>query len=459
MKQIGYILVVLLLCVGCNQQFGELGSTDPNAPAFNETQPYGMVLVRGGSFMMGLNAQSNILGQPDNSKMVSVNGFWMDDTEITNNEYHAFVKWVTDSIAYSYLIAAGIDDYALVDETYANEDEEYVDDEVSTNKRINWNMPVPWTYYSSDEEIHNALEPMYYSDGSLRTTSLYYRYTWLNYDQAQLSRNKFDVARGTYPEGALARVDTAWVDASGQIQEMTIERTLREPRDLMTNKIIGVYPDTMCWIRAFQAAYNDPLMRSYFIHPAFGEYPVVGVTWEQAHAFCHWRTMYYKGKTQNTAIQDYRLPTEAEWEYAARGGKRMAMYPWGNNYARDKNGCFLANFKPYRGSYADDIGVTTMRVGQYKPNDYGLYDMAGNVAEWTASMYGASSNAIVFDLNPSFAYMARKSDPPSLKKKVIRGGSWKDISYFMQCGARTYEYQYESKPYIGFRCVRSHMPG
>ena len=96
-----------------------------------------------------------------------------------------------------------------------------------------------------------------------------------------------------------------------------------------------------------------------------------------------------------------------------------------------------------------------MAVGQFEPNDFGLFDMAGNVAEWTASSYSSVSNTRIHDLNPEYPYMARKDDPDVLKRKVVKGGSWKDISYYLQCGVRTYEYQYEARSYIGFRCVRS----
>jgi gliding motility-associated lipoprotein GldK len=249
------------------------------------------------------------------------------------------------------------------------------------------------------------------------------------------------------------KVDSFWVE-NDVIKSMTITRALREPKDLKTNSIICVYPDTAVWVRDFEYSYNEPLLYSYFSMPGYSEYPVVGVTWEQAHAFCHWRTDLLRNEGKQIANQ-YRLPSEAEWEYAARGGRRAATYPWGDRYARDSKGCFLANFKPYRGSYHNDTGAMTMAVGQFKPNDFGLYDMAGNVAEWTASAYSSTSNLKIHDVNPEHPYMARKSDSPIKKRKVVKGGSWKDVSYYLQCGVRTYEYQYEARSYIGFRCVRS----
>jgi len=156
---------------------------------------------------------------------------------------------------------------------------------------------------------------------------------------------------------------------------------------------------------------------------------------------------------------DYRLPLESEWEYAARGGLENSMYPWGGYYTRNKDGCFLANFKPLRGNYADDGGVTTVPVGTYQPNEYGLYDMAGNVSEWTLTAFDESSYAFSHDLNPDYRYNARPDDPPVMKRKVIRGGSWKDIGYYMQNGTRAYEYQDTTKSYIGFRCVRPVLGG
>ena len=452
MKLLKLLPILVLVCcmVGCNPPAGELVGAVKSSQ-FQEAHPYGMVFIRKGSFLMGPNSQSAVFSQDDNNIMATVHAFWMDESEITNNEYRQFVNWVRDSIAYRYLI-----EEMGEDSEYALQSEYEVDEDVMP--RINWKSKIPWEdRFVPDDPTAEALSPMFYAEGrgALRTTRLHYDYSWMNIDEVKKNANRFDITTGTYPEGATVRVDTFWVE-NGAILSKTIERPLREPKDAVTNTIISVYPDTMVWSRDFQFSYNDPLLHGYFWMPGYAEYPVVGVTWEQANAFCHWRTSFLKD-VGGLMTNAYRLPTEAEWEYAARGGRKMAMYPWGDKYARDAEGCFLANFKPYRGSYYDDMGVSTMAVKQFYPNDFGLYDMAGNVAEWTASAFSAIANVSVHDMNPSYSYNARKDDPDILKRKVVKGGSWKDVSYYLQCGVRTYEYQYESRSYIGFRCVRSYI--
>ena len=186
------------------------------------------------------------------------------------------------------------------------------------------------------------------------------------------------------------------------------------------------------------------------------DYPVVGVNWKQATAFTKWRTLMmtqFLRKIKQPILPEFRLPTETEWEYASRGSLENSPYPWGGPYTRNAKGCFLANFKPLRGNYVADGGIKTIKVMSYNPNGYGLYDMAGNVAEWTSNTYDESAFSYSHDMNMDNNYNAKEDDHEVLKRKVIRGGSWKDIAYFIQNSTRTFEYQDTAKSYIGFRCV------
>lgn len=450
MKKILPVLIVISVLASCNRPTGELVGVG-NKGTFREANPYGMVFIKRGAFMMGPNDQA-VLNQNERSVNVTVDAFWMDQTEITNDEYKQFIYWVRDSIIRRKLVIAGHDQFR---EKYKNQ----IDEPAPEVAVLNWKTKIPWN--SREEEIQEIFNSMYYQGSNnigkrqIDPGKLQYKYYWLNYDQAALPSNKYNVNTNSYPRGARARVDSSYVDENGAIHHITVIRPLLSRRDLISNRIVNIYPDTVMWIRDFQYAYNDPKMKMYFSHKGFSQYPVVGVTWEQAQAFCQWRTNLFNGN-RRVEGQDYRLPTEAEWEYAARGGRAMALYPWGGNYVRDAKGCFLANFKPMRGNYTDDTGATTMKVGSFAPNDYGLYDMSGNVAEWTSSAYGTTNSNIVSDMNPNYQYNAKNDDPIALKRKIIKGGSWKDIAYYLQCGVKTYEYQYEARPYIGFRCVRSY---
>ncbi len=243
------------------------------------------------------------------------------------------------------------------------------------------------------------------------------------------------------------------------------------PEDENFRKIYeGVIPDTLVWRN--RLGYNEVMTNNYLRHPAYGQYPVVGVSWIQAVEFANWRsdrvqekalqkegylaqdsqygatadanfstdtyinapTQTYGGndsiikpqkskkRVQVTATGDtinvfasretgiispkYRLPTEAEWEYAALGLSEIRSYnsyrgrkkyPWDGQYTRSGTrkvkGDQLANFKQGKGDYggiagwSDDGADITAQVKTYSPNDYGLYDMAGNVAEWVADVY------------------------------------------------------------------------
>jgi gliding motility-associated lipoprotein GldK len=225
-------------------------------------------------------------------------------------------------------------------------------------------------------------------------------------------------------------------------------------------EVINVYPDTLCWIHDFTYANNDHMSNMYFWHPAYDDYPVVGVTWQQCNAFNVWRTQLlnsWRKSHYQSFVQDFRLPSETEWEYASRAGLDLNPYPWGGPYIRNSRGCFLSNFKPLRGRYMEDGGFHTVKTSSYHPNDFGLYCMSGNVAEWCRTAYDESMYEYGHDMNTEYIYNALDHDPPSMKRKVIRGGSWKDIGYYLQNGTRTYEYQDTAKSYIGFRSVMNYL--
>lgn len=157
------------------------------------------------------------------------------------------------------------------------------------------------------------------------------------------------------------------------------------------------------------------------------------------------------------SIEPFRLPSEGEWEYAARSGKNDYKFPWATDELQDNRGCFLGNFKPGKGNYTEDGHLITSRVGSFAPNEFGLYDMAGNVSEWTSTAYSESGPSQMSDMNPDLRYNAAKNDPYAMKKKVVRGGSWKDVQQFVRSDMRTFEYQNESRSYIGFRCARTQI--
>ena len=151
-----------------------------------------------------------------------------------------------------------------------------------------------------------------------------------------------------------------------------------------------------------------------------GEDPVANVTWQEADAYCRWR-----GK---------RLPTEAEWEKACRGGLESQKYPWGDTDADESK----AHFDSVKGPKG---------VCSYEKNGYGLCDMAGNVWEWTADKYSKDYYRDTPSDNPSGA--------PEGRYRVLRGGSWADVPKFLTCAQRSFARPEERSPNIGFRCVRT----
>jgi sulfatase modifying factor 1 len=486
MKKLLYITSSVFILIGCSKSNqGELTGV-LGRPYWAGYHPQGTVYIPHGSFNMGQSDEDVPFAHSTLTKTVTVHAFYMDETEITNNEYRQFVFFVRDSIARRILAEEEPDKYLV--KTYDDEGEEK--DESQWN--LNWASRVP--YYveapNGKDQIFNPLlaemllpeNERYYGRPDFDTREFIFEYYWIDRKEAArkgrpeiktLSNAEYETdeehrkkmkspgdkmpfPREDTPAGR--DLDLGYRNIKGQNNAI---RSHSDRSRFIIYEKINVYPDTMVWMHDFTYSFNDPQSNMYFWHPAYDDYPVVGVTWNQAKAFCVWRTQLLNTFRNQIAgepyIQDFRLPSEAEWEYAARGGLNLSPYPWGGPYTRTQQGCFLANFKPMRGRYVEDGGFYTVNAYSYAPNGYGLYNMAGNVAEWCNTAYDESVYEFGHDLNTEYEYDALDHDPISMKRKVIRGGSWKDIGYFIQTGTRTFEYQDSAKAYVGFRCVQTHM--
>lgn len=458
MKKFIAITVISALLVGCGGSSDKGELVGVKGKKWHPEKPYGMTLVPGGSFIMGKSDDDLANVQDAPTKTVTVRSFYMDETEITNSEYREFVEWVKDStIRVRLAILAdevggggtagggakgkggkggSIGDFAFNDadpakmtpydkymyENYysvGTEDDPYAGRKLNRKvKLIKETSKYPDEYYT--EVMDTMYLPAAEAFNGLRTidvNKLKFRYSWMDIQAA-------------------AKAKTG------------------KRKDFIKTEQIKVYPDTTVWIKDFAYSYNEPMHNDYLWHQAYSQYPVVGVNWKQAKAFCAWRTLkkniYIKKKKGRDLINSFRLPTEAEWEYSARGGLQSGAYPWGGPYTKNDRGCFLANFKPNRGDYAADQSLYTVEAKSFEPNGYNLYNMAGNVAEWTDSSYDAGAYEYVSTMNPNV---------PDAKnmRKVVRGGSWKDVAYFLQVSTRDFEYADTARSYIGFRTVQDYM--
>ncbi len=440
---IAFVALVVSSC-GSSSDQGEVVGV--KGKKWHPQKPYGMTLIPGGAFIMGKSEDDLASVEDAPTKTVTVRSFYMDETEITNAEYLQFVEWVKDSVVRMRLAiladelgmvgdSGGIGAFAFKDTDpekmspydkymYENYYSLGSDDDPYSGRRLNRKVKLIWdTSKYPDEHYTEVMDSMY-----------------LPIDQAYNGLRTVDVTKIEF--------SYSWMDiqAAARAKAGSRDQFIRKEK-------VKVYPDTTVWIKDFAYSYNEPMHNDYLWHQAYSDYPVVGVNWMQAKAFCEWRSLYkniYQKQKGRQHVNYFRLPTEAEWEYSARGGLASAMYPWGGIYARNERGCYLANFKPNRGDYAADGALYTVEAKSFEANDYGLYNMAGNVSEWTASSYDPNSYEYVSTMNPSVSIEENK-------RKVIRGGSWKDVGFFLQVSTRDFEYSDSARSYIGFRTVQDYM--
>ena len=526
MRKILQLFIVALIAYSCgsngsvNKSKGELVGVKGNK--YYAEKPFGMVLVPGGSFIMGKSDDDMPSIQDAPTKTVTVRSFYMDETEITNAEYRQFVRWVRDSVIRTALAEQFRDrddigpeseffQYLYKSEKSSKESDDESDWDGKTD--LDWDVDLDYfgptygngkssysrdsIFFNSDNEYAEVVRRFLFDEDQIFNDMVF---SW-KVDQFAYE-NKYSNLSG--PNGYLARmeeykrmaIDELYDQQTGQLiqddqMQITdvsqpgsfrqfeirlatpsggygeVEETItindyyiheRFPSSKRSNFIkqipVPIYPDTTVWIRDFNYSYNEPMHNDYFWHDAYNDYPVVGVTWHQAKAFCEWRTKtknnYQKTKKKKSLVPEFRLPTEAEWEFAARGGLQGAMYPWGGPYTKNDRGCFMANFKPMRGDYSVDQALYTVEANAYDPNGYNLFNMAGNVSEWIDSSYEPEAYEFSSTINPNV-------NDEENELKVVRGGSWKDVKYFLQVSSRDYENADQARSYIGFRTVHDYL--
>jgi sulfatase modifying factor 1 len=369
--------------------------------------PVGMVYIPAGTLDFKSPTSVEI-------KKVTVSSFYIDEAEVSNRQYRIFTTWVADSIA--------VTDFLKDDKYFEKSKQKSKNRSLKdTLRRINWvavrkHSPL---WKSKDPAIAAKLEPMIKPEGegiALNKELIMYRYT---------------------------RIKTSGPKGN------TFE-TIKVP----------VFPTENVWSMDFPNSQVEIMDWNYLDDKTYNDHPVVGVNWKQANAFADWRgrviPLVFKSNPYlpKTKIA-VSLPTEAQWQLAASGKKADSaangLYKITNKKKRKSE--LTVNFKQGEGEYSLDGGTFTLPVRSYFKNSYGLYNAEGNVSEWTLDAYSPSSLELTSDLNPVLKYNALDDESSFMKRKVVRGGSWKDNATDVGTATRGYDDQDASHSYIGFRCV------
>ncbi|MDE6120036.1 MAG: formylglycine-generating enzyme family protein, partial [Muribaculaceae bacterium] len=258
--------LLLASCAGSASSGAGGEVTGVGGSAWTEPTPYGMVQIDRGSMKVGPAKADSLRGIAANPRGVSVESFWMDETEITNSKYKQFVFWVRDSIIRE----------RLADPAYGGNEEFRIEEDREGNPIgpfINWNKAIPWRNPSEDEL--RAIESVYRTNPitgarELDHTQLNYRYEVYNHTEAARRRNRIDPARREYntdrpvpTQRPTISKDTAYINDEGLIVRETVQRELTGDYDFLNTYIVNVYPDTTAWISDFANAYNEQYFRLY----------------------------------------------------------------------------------------------------------------------------------------------------------------------------------------------------
>ncbi len=534
--------------------------------------PPGMVYVEGGVTLVNYD-QSTI--DTNSIKKVSLTSFFMDKTETTNFEYRNFINWVVDSIAIVKYIKDPkyFLDYKQKEETknsnsdntasnLNNSNSQVTDSSAKANDSARIAGGVKNTDNNQTGNNTNSVEnagsnsnvPVDNTDYSKK------RIDWSKVDHDAIFNPKNEDIRSKI---------SPMLDENGNIKKemytysykhtKVISTTTHNGKNKVVTETINVYPDENVWSQDLTNASTEMYVENYFKASAFNDYPVVGVTWPQANAYCYWRgltaTNYYNMPEYMKSFKPtFTLPSEAQWVYAAQGFYEL-IYPEDTQYVdtssyqsadsnsavvlpsdstqtphdstwvaqqvhkkfyddsvkaairdqkmaerqknvahkkskamnpnlyvmdyikmlyffnhryngyldttkaidstmihRDQNG-MLMNFKQQEGDFWEDGAALTTPVMSFAPNEFGLYNMEGNVAEWTMDAYSPSAYSFVSDINPVLQYDADSTDAPVMKRKVVRGGSFLGNAKSLSPFYRDMEIMDVSHCYIGFRCV------
>ena len=516
--------------------------------------PPGMVYIPGGSVTIKYSQSST---DTNSKKRVSLSSFYIDKTEVTNQQYRLFTQWVIDSIA---VVAYLKDDKYFLDPPAGGvKDEAPKTDltKVDTTAPVKDSLP---TSLGGDISTATTTPTMTATPAKTDTVAVRpvrRRINWAKVKHSDIFESKDDEIK--------AKIAPMYDAVSGKIREELYVFNFTYLKATGTNKNvkvgeyatepINIYPDEKIWFKDLNNSQVEILVENYFTQPPFDDYPVVGVTWKQARAFAYWRSIT---NADYSNIADYlkyyrlqySLPSEAQWVYAA--GKDMKVpkiqpkteapaedttpaavttattTPTNDSAAlaggavmnadsaalaaslspaeqpktaanddgsekkgkkhkkhkkhsdeenqdepeakvaaptkpdkdatpvdKDANGNLLVNFKQDEGDYTEDGANFTLPVMSYAPNEFGVYNMVGNVAEWVLDAYSPSTFAFVSDVNPVLLYDADSTDADAMKRKVVRGGSFVSNAKALSPFTRDYELQNVTHCYIGFRCVMS----